>query len=366
MIDTAGEAERAGVRHLREIACEPRAAGSVAEAKARAYAAVVLREAGFTVHEESFEYSRLPGSYGTPLIGFLLGATVVAGAMLALDERAHTAAIVLMLGLAVAFLSARALLGEGVLRNPWMRATGINLVATRGSTEPRVWLVAHLDSKSQPVPSAVRIAGVVTLSLAIVASVAAALLTLIDGPSRTGWWVASVLAVVGAIPLVLSVVGNDSPGAVDNASGVAAVLEAATRARPTLDFGVLLPSAEELGLAGARAFVATRPPGIALNCDGVDDGGDIVIMHTGKSQTELVNAIERESRQPVSVRKMPPGLLTDSVAFADEGWKTVTVSHGSAKTLRRVHTKRDSLVDFAGSAIVTIGELLVLVLEALV
>ena len=65
------------------------------------------------------------------------------------------------------------MLGDGVLRNPWMRSSGINLVATRGTADPRTWLVAHLDSKSQPVPSAARVAGVIVLSLAVILAVLA-------------------------------------------------------------------------------------------------------------------------------------------------------------------------------------------------
>ncbi len=364
MTHSADDVERSGVRHLREIAREPRAAGSAGEARARAYAAGVLRDAGFDVREETFEYSRFPGSYGTPIIGALLVVTVVSAAVLA-PNNPIASVIVLALGLIAAFVGARAMLGDGVLHNPWMRTSGINLVATRGSAEPRVWLVAHLDSKSQPVPSAVRVAGVIVLSTAVILAVLAAGLTLADVSARMVWWAAVVAAVVGGLSVMASVVGNDSLGALDNASGVAAVLVAATGAKAGPGFGVLLPSAEELGLAGARAFAAARPPGIALNCDGVDDNGQLVIMHSGKSQTELVEMLVREARQPVAVRRMPPGLLTDSSAFAEKGWKAVTLSHGTAASLRRVHTRRDSLTGLAGDAIRAVGDVLILAMECL-
>ena len=42
-------------------------------------------------------------------------------------------------------------------------------MATRGGSAPRVWLVAHLDSKSQPIPSALRVAGVVVLATSLAA-----------------------------------------------------------------------------------------------------------------------------------------------------------------------------------------------------
>lgn len=76
----------------------------------------------------------------------------------------------------------------GVLNVPWMRTTGVNLAASRGLAEPTVWLVAHLDSKSQPVPSVARMAGVVMLAVALVVASMAAALTLVGVPTRTLWW----------------------------------------------------------------------------------------------------------------------------------------------------------------------------------
>ncbi len=71
----------------------------------------------------------------------------------------------------------------------------------------------------------------------------------------------------------------------------------------------------------------------------------LLIMHSGRPQTELVQALEHGAASPLDVRRMPPGLMTDSVALAGRGWSTVTVSHGSAATLGRVHSRRDSLAN---------------------
>ena len=53
-----------GVRHLAALAREPRPAGSDAEDRARRYAEQVLRDAGFAVTREPFDYSAFPGRYG--------------------------------------------------------------------------------------------------------------------------------------------------------------------------------------------------------------------------------------------------------------------------------------------------------------
>jgi hypothetical protein len=162
-----------------------------------------------------------------------------------------------------------------------------------------------------------------------------------------------------------SVVGARSDGAVDNASGVAAVLAAAAALPSACAVGVLLPSAEELGLAGARAWARTRAPGTALNCDGVDDDGEVTVMYHGRRPVGLIEAILGAARAPLRVRRMPLGLLTDSVALADRGWTTVTVSRGSFATLRRVHTPADSLAALRGHGIDEVASLLARAAEAL-
>jgi hypothetical protein len=65
------------------------------------------------------------------------------------------------------------------------------------------------------------------------------------------------------------------------------------------------------------------------------------------------------------VRRMPPGLLLDSVAFADRGWSAATVSHGSLRTLGRVHTQFDSLDILEGRSIERMSAVLARAAEAL-
>jgi hypothetical protein len=162
-----------------------------------------------------------------------------------------------------------------------------------------------------------------------------------------------------------SLVGTRSDGALDNASGVATVLAAAVAVRPETMVGVLLPSAEELGLAGARAWARGARVGTALNVDGVDDAGEITIMHSRAAPTPLIHTLEALSPRPPRVRRLPLGLLTDSVALADRGWTTVTISRGSLASLRRVHTSGDSLATLRGDGIDEVAFLLARAVEAL-
>ena len=355
-----------GVAHLRAIARAPRAAGSAEEATARRYASGVLASAGYAVREEVFEYSRFPGRWGTPVAGLLGGVTLIAAAWLALAGHDVAASRwSLLIGVGALALFARAMLGDGVLDVPLLRTSGVNTIATLGDAEPTVWLVAHLDSKSQPVPSAVRVAAVVAIGGAVVCAAIAIALTPGAASTRTLWWVVGCLSTAGAVPLVMSTVGNHSAGAVDNASGVAAVLAAAEVVRPALCIGVLLPSAEELGLAGVRAWSRGRTPATALNCDGVDDDGRVVIMHSGRVPAGLVAAIQRVAAGDVVVRRMPPGLMTDSTALSGRGWNAVTISRGSLRTLARVHRPSDSLANLRGTGIDEVASLLARSAEAL-
>ena len=362
--DVAGQ----GAAHLAVLAGAPRAAGSAAEHEAREYCAGVLRDAGFDVALEPFDYSQVPGRYGTVVGGALAWITVAATSWLgATDRPAFFSALVCVVGLAILGMWAWLMLGDGVLTLPWRRAQATNLVATRGGSAPRVWLVAHLDSKSQPIPSLLRVAGVVTLATAVAITLAAVVLTLAGAPVRMLWWIGAMLAAVGGVPVLASAIGNDSHGALDNASGVATVLEAVRSSPRDVPIGVLLPSAEELGLAGARAWVRDRrgEQGIAINCDGVDDGGALTIMYSGMPSTELVDAIRDAAEEPARVRRMPLGLLLDSVALTAAGWRSVTVSRGSFASLRRVHTRADSLERLRGDGISTTARVLARAAEAL-
>lgn len=227
----------------------------------------------------------------------------------------------------------------------FQRAHSANLEASRGN--PAVWLIAHLDSKSQTVPMLIRIAS--SVSLAIVLGVA--LLVLLLSALGLGWMAAlwpglQVAAVIAAIPSMFCFVRNDSAGAVDNASGVVAVLLAARSASAPRDVGVLVTSGEELGLAGARVWARHAERSITvLNCDTIDDAGDWRSMYTGSRPKRIAPAVEGVAsrlRVPLAMRRLIPGILADSMAFADRGIDAITLSRGTLSTLARIHTRRDN------------------------
>jgi hypothetical protein len=340
--------------HLRAIAGHPRPAGSPAETAARAHCAQVLRDAGFDVGEEPFDYSAFPGRYATA-VGGAVSTLLLVGAVLGASRgRPGVATGILALGGAALVAAVAWTVRAGVVSAPWMRRRSSNLTATRGAPRPRLWLIAHLDSKSQPVPMLVRVGAIALHGATWATALLFCVADWLGGSVAGSWPSVGAAAVVTGLPIMASFVGDRSAGAVDNASGVAAVLLTAAALPRDLPLGVLMTSAEELGLAGARTWVRSHVPGIALNCDGIDDGGELVCMYSGHRPARLVAAFQRAATAEgttLAVHRLLPGLLVDGVAFADSGWDVLTLSRGTIGTLARIHTPRDSLEGLTGAGI---------------
>jgi Peptidase family M28 len=337
-----GLSEEIGTAHLQRLARNPRSTGSPEAADARQYCTNTLSALGYRVSERAFDYSAAVGSYGTPAGGIAALLLIVVARAAALGGHRSLALAALLVGAAVLALCGRWLARRGVLVLPIMRRRGINLEARRGDADPEVWLVAHLDSKSQPVSLVIRAAGVVVLLVCWTI----ALVVAVSPQSDHVWLYVTVASVVGTLPVLASVVGKESPGAVDNASGVATVLGAAAMLPARAPVGVLITDAEELGLAGARAWCVGRSLSTVLNCDGIDDAGQLTLMWTPPRARRVEQAFGA-----VRIIPLVPGVLVDSLAFSDAGWEAVTLSRGSVRTLRRIHTRHDSLDHLNGDGI---------------
>jgi hypothetical protein len=346
---------------VERLAHKPRFAGSQEEAEARAVCREELERAGFECTERVFEYSQWPGKWGIPVAAAIQVATVFIVSRTAMHRGPLAALIVgAVLYVALFFASADAK-RRWITSLPFQRARSVNLEAGRGN--PSVWLVAHLDSKSQTVPMLIRIAS--SIGMAAVALIAAAVLLVSlwgDRDLSAVWRAIEIFALIAAMPSMLCWAGNQSQGAVDNASGVAATLLAAQSLTSVRDLGVLITSGEEMGLAGARDWVSRAPTGIAaLNCDTVDDRGGWRLMYTGVLPKRIKAAAEASSSSTVrkpEMRRMLPGILADSMAFADRGIESVTVSRGTLSTLARIHTRRDNSIAFTGSGVAEASALL--------
>src|SRR5205823_2264641 len=126
-----------------------------------------------------------------------------------------------------------------------------------------------------------------------------------------------IAAVIASPPSLLCFVQNESRGALDNATGVAAVLLAARLISPEKPLGVLITSGEELDLAGARAWGRGAGGAPMINCDTVDDAGAWRCMYGNRPRAITIGA-ERVAKKlglPLRMGRVIPGIITDSLAF---------------------------------------------------
>jgi hypothetical protein len=350
-----------GVTLLEELAANPRFIGTQALARARDRCAEALSGLGYSVTLQPFTFSDLPARFGMPAIG---GFTVLLiGSAWELTRNGQpTAALATVVGGCVATAAgSRWLASPEALRLAGGEIRGVNLEARPRDVMPRVWLVAHLDSKSQPLPLALR---ALAVSIVIAAWCGAVLFGLgfFLGVKGASLDIPFVLSIVGGAPLLLASISGYSPGAVDNASGVAVVLGAAQQLLDRRDVGILITDAEEAGLAGAHAWVCGRPAGIALNCDTVDDSGTMRALWSGARPATTSAAVARAARSlglGCKVQRLPRGILTDGVAFQRAGWDCLTISRATWRTLGRIHTRRDSLYHLEGRGLAAATALLV-------
>ena len=241
---------------------------------------------------------------------------------------------------------ARALLGTPRV------VEGINLIGQRRfdrptaksfKVRPSIWLVAHYDSKGQPISMAIRLIGFAALALGLFTIFLAKL-------------PAIVLLAVAFVIVSQNRVNDNSPGAVDNATSLVAVFMAIDQLGPAAAVGVIFPDAEELGLIGARALAADRAALFAdsavINLDGLDDvGRPTAFLHRpGPIGSAIAEALA--ARQ---WRWLP--VVVDGIALARVAGECISILKGNGRTMRIIHRPDDTAarVRLDGAAIVAAG-----------
>jgi len=239
---------------------------------------------------------------------------------------------------------------------------GVNLIAQRPTgrptpslrsgqaVRPSIWLVAHYDSKGQPISMFTRLLCVLTVLVALLTLWVSAILT---DSSR---WAFLFFVVVLAASWVLNRVNDNSPGAVDNATALIAVFMTLDQLPPTAAVGVIFPDAEEYGLVGARALAAEHADlfvdAALINLDGLDDAGrPTAFLHRpGPIATAVAEALK--ARQ---WRWLP--VIVDGIALKRVSRECVSILKGNWRTMRVVHRPEDTAarVRLDGAAIVAAG-----------
>ncbi|HKW40924.1 MAG TPA: M28 family peptidase [Gemmatimonadales bacterium] len=227
---------------------------------------------------------------------------------------------------------------------------GVNLIAVRPRARVGIWLVAHYDSKGQPLSMAARL---VSAALVVVGGIELAALGLrsVMGSLHIGLLDACLAAagLIGLVLLAANRVTDRSAGAVDNASGVVTALAIVDALPADAAVGVIFPDAEEYGLVGARALLRERAHLLAgsavVNLDGIDDrGSTIALVHRGGPLVDRVVAALGARRVPW----LP--VIVDGAALGRGrrgrpgrgAREAVTIMRGDWGTARIVHTARDT------------------------
>jgi hypothetical protein len=228
---------------------------------------------------------------------------------------------------------------------------------------PHLYLMAHYDSKSQSLPIPIRM---LLFALFILGGFSTSTMTILSllipelGPLLPYFAWGSLLF---GIPLIYMDVGNDSPGAIDNASGVGMVLHLAELLAKHqeliqhLHVTFLLTSAEEEGLMGAQAYVEMNETELGrqalkgglyvLNFDGIGTQGKLVLDKIPQKQTkndslgDWVQDICAELNIPLGM--FPSiGALMDHAPFAHHGLEAISLAT-VGKAAWSVHTRRDTV-----------------------
>lgn len=326
---------------LRRLAV-PRLAGSDAGAQVVVALEAELAARGLVVDRHRCRMAATSLAF-TGWLGLVAATCALAGSVLPLLDPLRAAYVVLLLSGVALGTAAMPRARTAVARLLGARPVdGVTLVARMPGDRPRVWLTAHHDSKGQRLSMAGRLVAVGAMSTGWIALVSFALLQCAGNDLGAGGWVvAGAWAGAGGVGTYLCGRPGASPGAVDNASGVVAVLAVLDALPKRVGLGVILPDGEEFGLQGARALLRDAPElfreTTVINFDGIDDEGHtIAFVHRPGPVTAAIAAALRARPR----RRLP--VLVDGQVFARASRECMTVLRGSWRTASLVHTPRDT------------------------
>jgi hypothetical protein len=345
---------------MRQVLALRREAGSPEAAAARDLVAAHLERLGFRVDRQRFAFA--PSSLnGFPVFGAGLGGLgllqlpLLTGAGLP----AWAALPALLGGL---FLLAVIAYGIGLGWLPLAEGReDENLIATRDGVPVRRWIVAHLDTKAQVQSMAGRLVAVWVIGVAAAVLLALAFARLAGPIPLAPAAGAAALAVIAGALAGRGRLRGSTQGARDNGTGVAGAL-AAAEALTDPAAGILITGAEEFGLVGARAFVRDAGPrlraAVVVNLDTIDQEGEIALVShdargagLAREQAGRLSAAGLRGR----TRRLPVGILTDSLPFARAGVPAITIGRLTWRTLRTIHTPGDTPDALSLEAAIRVG-----------
>lgn len=373
-------------RSFAALLARPRCCGTADERWAAERVREAFREAGLETTEEFFHFrpsgdavARLMLLGALACLGLAWGALAIP--WLAVGGLAGLAALA-WLGppFATALLMRRARNARESESPPsgWVRASNVVGRAPGPPGSPLFVFVGHFDSKSQNMPITVRIGLYAFVGVAGLTALQLAVLRVWTGaPPALPVHVLFATAFAAALPLLFLRTGNRSPGALDNATGTACVVELARlwREHPLSWKSraiFLCPSAEEHGLVGSRLWVArhaaellSEPSCRVLNFDScAAAAGTLVVLPPGGPVADAFAAAARDASVPLRRMPLGVGLLADHVPFAEAGIPVASLLARGRGT-SRIHTPADAAGLLDDSAFESAGRVILAAVDTL-
>lgn len=331
----------------------PRACGSAGELHAQRWVQGALTELGLEVREDPFRYDPRPARRGASL---LAAAVAIAFALAATNPGlAWVAWTAVALAVATGVV-----LGGGtprVDRRPVLPAR--NLIAGDPAGRPPAWVVlAHVDTKSQRWSFAARSSLVAAAAVGVLFW-AGVLCT--PAPPALARALAAAIASVALLITFLGS-GNQSPGALDNATGLLTLVEFARRhaargsTAPPIEW--VVTTAEEDGLVGAHRYFERHAARLleagarVINIDTLGGSGPFLLTghrlpRSAPADRALLEAFERTARRlglGVQRKIVPAPAAVDSAMATRYGLPALTLASGGVRdTFRFVHRPSDTI-----------------------
>ncbi len=350
-------------RHIQSLSF-PRRCGTPGEERAFHYIYEHFKKCSFecdiqTFHFSSFLFSILQRIIPLVILTFL--------SLAAYNSSINHTVTFFFIGLALGFfyLTARWNLFSERIAGFQGRQKSKNIIAKipNDQAQKEFIFLAHYDSKSQTVPISWRVAGMFIFLFSSLASMMGTIGIAMGVSSFDRRFLIYPLALclISIFPSLINFKGNNSPGAIDNASGVALLLELARviqnkKDKESYAYTFIATGAEEEGLFGSFHFIKTYKEKLKkrktffINFDGAGAAGKITILDRygippRKTSIELwklaLNAA-RKNQIDISRGYLPPGTGVDTIPIAYHGFDAITFS---SKTLSRalfsIHSSED-------------------------
>lgn len=346
----------------------PRMTGSPGADAVEADLRARFESLGYAVRDLPFHFSMTAGRFGVTKIAAIYTLGVFIAMLLLLSELAAGALVTLILTLVAMVVAVGYMRRNGLEDLPWGRSEASNLWIQRPGVRPRYVFMAHRDSKSQLLPLSFRGPVIVLGILAFLGLVVLAIMSLAEFVGAGVVLLAGLVGFLCGLLLVVSWAADYSPGALDNATGLATLLGIAAREKGADDVAFLITDAEELGLAGARAIAPHMPPVFGvINVDGIDDEGPFLVAErfgwprpSGLAPHLAAAILASASELGLNAhrRDVPFGILLDHMPIVKGGTPALSVLRGTLRSLHRIHRPADAPTHLNGAGVMQCVELL--------